>query len=310
MQQERSNPDLGIIILNWNGWRDTIECVNSVYRSGFPVDRMKIIVIDNCSSDESIVQLKALKGITLISTDDNLGFAFGNNLGIKEAIRSGCEYILLLNNDTIVTPGFIEPMMRIFNNERNVGIVCPKILYYSLQNVIWFAGGKFRQPRLIGEMVGKGQKDCGQYDVPRKIDFAVGTCLLTKKTILDKVGLLDERYFMYEEDVDFSIRVSRAGYFIWYQPSATILHKVSQSTEANIPLRNYYYAQSRMIFFLKHIRGIRIPIVFILEFIRLLRIILQSLFADKLTIGKNYVSGLMAGIKRYTYINDEEKAFN
>ncbi|MCL4559665.1 MAG: glycosyltransferase family 2 protein [Chloroflexi bacterium] len=291
-------PEINLILLNWNGWRDTLACLESLRSMDYPAECLQITIIDNGSTDESLAHLEALAGVSLLRSPVNLGYAGGNNLGIRQALSKGREWILLLNNDTIVGSSFIMEMLQIFEKDPDAGIVCPKIYYHDRPDTFWYAGGKFRSPRLIGEMVGMGEIDRGQFDQARQVDFAVGACMLIHAPVFAKIGLLDENFVAYEEDIDFSYRARQAGFSIWYQPAAKIWHKVSASTQADPPQRVYLSAQSRALFFRKHIRGASVLLVVGLEAMRLVRVMARSLWQGKLELGRSYAAGLWSGLKK------------
>ncbi len=291
-------PRIGIVILNWNGWRDTIECLASLRHTDYPLDRLNVVVVDNGSSDESISQLRQQTGITLLELASNVGFAAGNNIGIQHALADDCDYVLLLNNDTVVRSDFLRPLLQVFDTDTSSGIVSPKILHYDRPDLLWYAGGRFRHPRLIGEMIGLSQLDENQYDRAQVVDFAVGCCMLTRRAVFERIGYFDERFFCYHEDVDYSIRAMRAGFTVWYQPASVVLHKVSQSTQDNAARRTFLYTQSRVLFFTKHIRGHKALAVIGLELLRLLRTVMGNSWNRRFDLARSYIRGLLAGLRK------------
>jgi GT2 family glycosyltransferase len=290
------NPKIGVVILNWNNWSDTVACVDAVRKIDYPWEDLVPIIVDNGSTDESVSKFAQLDDVTLVKLDKNLGFAAGNNAGIQFALSKGCDYVLLLNNDTKLTANFLHPLLELFSNEQNVGIVSPKIYYTEPANKIWYAGGKFKEPRILGELIGMDQLDTGQFDQSRAVDFAVGACMLIDKKVFEKIGYLDDVLFFYHEDVDFSYRAGRQGFAIWFQPRSIIFHDVSYSTQANLPHRTYLYAQARTVFLFKHIRGIKIPLVLFLEIIRLLRSTVKYLLLGQLDHASSYIRGVIDGL--------------
>jgi GT2 family glycosyltransferase len=221
-------PLVYIILLNYNEFNDTIECVKSLEKINYR--NFKIIVIDNASMNNSIVYLKqSLKQCIIIEAHENLGFAHGNNIGIKYAIENGAEYVLLLNNDTLVDSYFLDNMIDSFYKYKNVGVVGSKIMYYPNKNIIWYGGGFIDWFRFLAVHFGTGEIDKGQYDFEKEVDFMTGCCMLIKKEVFRKIGFLPNEYFMYFEDVDFCVRVKNIGYKILYNPNAIIYHKVGLS---------------------------------------------------------------------------------
>ena len=289
-------PKVVVIILNWNGWRDTLQCINSLRQVSYPTEKLNILLVDNGSTDESVLRFRSLDKLILLPLAENIGFSSANNVGIRRALDTGCDYVMLLNNDTVVTHDFLDSLLEVFEHDPTAGIVSPKIYCASNPNHIWYAGGRFKGVRLIGEMVGHGVFDQGQYDVARSVDFAVGCCMLIKGCLFSQIGYLDERFFFYHEDVDYSYRARRAGFSVWYQPASTINHKVSRSVGSNSPLQAYYSANARTLFFFKHIRGPRTALVCLLELIRLSRIVVRSYFTGDTKIAHSYVRGLLEGV--------------
>ena len=290
-------PLIGIVLLNWNNWPDTLSCLEDINKFTYPPERLRVFVVDNYSSDESLSLLEKHNGYELITLEKNIGFAGGNNQGIQKALDQGCEYILLLNNDTNSPPNLLHPLLSIFSERNDAGIVAPKILYQQPPNTIWYAGGRFTTPRIIGDLVGLDELDKGQYNEIRQVDFATGCCMLVHKKVFDRVGLLDADFFFYHEDIDFCLRAKQAGFSVWFQPESTIIHNVSKSTVDNLAYRTYLYASARVIFFHKHIRGLKILWVVILEIIRTTRQVFSGIIQGNSNISVNYIRGILAGIK-------------
>lgn len=297
---------IGVVILNWNGWQMTLATIRSLRQTHEPAERWRIFVVDNGSTDESIQQLAQEPDIELVALPKNLGFAAGNNIGIRRALSEGCDYILLLNNDVILAPEFLGPLLQRLVQIQEAWVVSPKIHFADPPNRIWYAGGNFRYPRLIGEMVGLNQEDKGQFDSPKIVDFVTGCCMLVKAAAFRQIGLLDEDFFFYQEDIDFSYRVTNAGYQVWYEPRSLVWHAVSSSTANLSPWRTFLYAESRMVFFGKHIKGMRwVPVVG-LEVIRLCRTVLTNLVRGQPAEAASYVRGIWSGMKRF-HLNRKRK---
>jgi hypothetical protein len=222
-------PLVYIILVNYNGYKDTIECVNSLKKISYK--NYKIVVVDNASSDNSVeILMEELSNCMIIESKKNIGFAGGNNLGIKYALNHNADYIMLLNNDTIVESQFLNDMINSFNVNNKIGIVGCKIMYYPEKNIIWYGGGYIDWFKFIGVHYGMRQIDKGQSNNKKEIDFITGCCMLVKREVFEKIGLLSEDYFMYFEDVDFCVKVKNAGFVIWYNSEAVIYHKVGLSS--------------------------------------------------------------------------------
>jgi hypothetical protein len=224
------NKKIYIILVNYNSYQDTIECIESLKQINF--DSYKIIIVDNASTDESVNKLinYADDRLVLLRSNKNLGFSGGNNIGIKYALDDGADYVLLLNNDTIVEPDFLQNMVETAENDKEIGIVGCKIKYNGDRNLLWFAGGQVNWFKFLGEHFGKRELDDGKYDKLIEVSFVTGCCMLIKREVIEKVGMLPDEYFMYFEDVDFCVRVQEAGFKIIYEPKAVIYHKIGISS--------------------------------------------------------------------------------
>lgn len=243
---------VSIILVNYNNYTDTIECIESLVNIEY--EYYNIIVVDNASDNNSYDILRSrFPDINIIKSNVNLGFAGGNNVGIKYALEQGADLVLLLNNDTIVEKDFLTYMVSTILEDENIGMVCCKIKYYSNKDKIWFAGGNINWSRLNVKHIGQGEIDDGRFDMKKEINFATGCCLLIKKEVFEKVGLLSEEYFMYFEDVDLCVKVVDAGYKVIYEPKAVIYHKVGFSCggeESEFALR--WGNRNRIIFMKKY----------------------------------------------------------
>ncbi len=223
------HPLVFVLILNWNGRDDTIECLRSVFAVDYP--NARVVVIDNASTDGSVTAIRAqFPTVHIIENPNNLRFAGGNNVGIEYALREGAEYILLLNNDTTVDQRFLSELVSMFRDSRSAGMAGPKILYYHRPEQIWYAGGIIEWWKGWISHRGIREIDRGQYDQPAETDYLTGCCLLVRRQVVEQIGLLDERYSMYGEDVDWCVRTRRAGFSLHYIPAARIWHKVSVSS--------------------------------------------------------------------------------
>lgn len=238
-------PELSIILVNHRRATDTIECVRSLRQSTYK--GFELIIVDNGSGDESIDQLRReCPEARLIVNESNMGFAEGNNAGIRES--TGSEFILLLNNDTIVDPAALSALVQTLKNDPAAAIVGAKIYYFDRPNVLWFAGGHFNQHSTFGGHDGLNEEDCGAYDTLRPCDFVTGCCLLFRRQLVNRVGLLERSYFAYLEDVEFCIRTRAASYLVMYQPQAKIYHKVSSTSSWDSPVYIYFNLRNKIVF--------------------------------------------------------------
>lgn len=245
-----NNPSVYIIILNWNGFNDTKELLDSL--RNINQKNVKILVVDNNSSGNDVKQLETnyKDFIQILKCDSNLGFAGGNNVGIKSSLDQNADFILLLNNDTVVEKGFLEPLINKFNAEDQAGIVAPQINYFSQPKRIWSAGGKISKVRGSGFAISnKLDNEIPQTD--RYVDFVSGCCMLIKAQVFKRVGLFDEKFFLYVEDTDLCFRVKKAGYRIFVTPQSKIFHKVNSSTKNDFSVLPLYYTTRNRLYFSK-----------------------------------------------------------
>ena len=243
-----NKPAITGIILNWNGAQDTLACLESLTDVSYP--HFAILVVDNGSTDDSVKVIQtAFPDIELVETGENLGFAGGNNVGLRHALAMNTDYALLLNNDTVVDPDFIEQLVTVVQENDRIGVVGPTIYYHSHPNTIWSAGGAIDWRRGWTWMVGLDEKDKGQFGTtPRPVDFVTGCALMISRRALESAGLLDERFFMYYEETEWCVRVARAGFEIRHVPTARIWHKIAPQAQAVSPFVHYYMTRNRLLF--------------------------------------------------------------
>lgn len=224
MNKRNEIPKVYIIILNWNNYNDTKRCLESTQKVTY--QNLSVIVVDNASTDRSGNLLQAeFSNLPFIFNNKNLGFARGCNVGIREAIKDkSCAYVLLLNNDATVTPNFLEKAVEFAEMDGQIGLVGGKILQSPESKKIWYAGGRINI-WFAKVVTYHNQIDYGQYDKPKETGFVTGGLMLIKREVLDKVGLLPEEYFFGFEEYDYSVRVKKAGYKLYYVPEFLIYHK-------------------------------------------------------------------------------------
>jgi GT2 family glycosyltransferase len=213
-----------------------------------------LYAIDNCSQDHTRESLEHGNPPAItIANDSNVGFAAAANAGIVRALKDGCELILLLNNDTYFGPTVIEVMVRELGRH-SADLIAPKIRYADASGAVWFAGGDLRLVRgFAGQHVGMGVRDSELQDVPRRCSFAPACCLLIRREVFDRIGLLDPRYFLYFEDTDFCYRAQRHNLSLWYTPEATVYHAVGSLSGGDRALTVIRYnTQGHSYFLYKH----------------------------------------------------------
>lgn len=255
------DPTVFIIMLNWNGKTDTLACLRSLQQIDYPLYR--IIVADNGSSDGSVEAVRSTyPGITVIENGANLGFAAGNNTAIRYAMQNGADYILLLNNDTEVDPRFLSELVEAAEADPTIGIAGSKIYYYSEPKRLWYAGGSINLWKGDTRHVGENELDTGQFDEAKDTDYVSGCAMLIKRRVLEDIGLLDERMFLYYEDSDYCMRARRHGYRVIYVPGSVIWHKVS-STTGKVKDLQLFYGTRNMLLFEKRNAGLLRLLVFL-----------------------------------------------
>jgi GT2 family glycosyltransferase len=293
------SPRVSIIILNWNGWKDTLECMESLRRIDYP--SYDIIILDNGSKDDSIQRIRDYlassiamdakffsyssdnkpisllelpkseadsaiskddgttnlpsdRRLILIRNDQNYGFAEGNNIGIRYALRVLVpDYILLLNNDTVVDKAFLRELVEVVEGDPSIGFAGPKVFYYDFQgrtDVISVAGIDLLMNKGYYHRIGELEVDSGQYDELRVVDFIEGSCLLARCQTLRDVGLFNPLYFAYWEETDLCVRGAKAGYKSVFVPKSRIWHKIGSSAPST--MRLYYMTRNRLWFMRKH----------------------------------------------------------
>ena len=252
---------VAIILVNYNDAEDTIDCINSLFR--IKDVAYKVIVVDNKSTDDSVRKLKnfqRLKKFVLIEADCNNGFSAGNNIGI--AYVDDADYFLLLNNDTIVEPDFLNKLLCAIENNPKCGAAISKILYYSKPDTIWYAGGRFNAMTARSEHYCYNHKNTIKEEVAHNVTFASGCCLCITNEVVKKVGMLNEDFFLYEEDVEYCFRIIKAGFQIMYVPDSIIYHKVSSSTGQRSPLCQYYTVRNKYFLIRMHFKGMNAVIAY------------------------------------------------
>lgn len=248
MVYPNESPLIAIVLVNWNSYRDTLECVDSIKESTYK--NIKIIVVDNGSADESVKRLSERDNeYLLILSEENTGFTGGNNLGIECARSIGADFVFLLNNDTFIESSALEKLVIAAQNDTSAGVVTPKIFFHPDRHLLWAAGTSFNQGKLIGRNLGYMLHDGAEYNRRTYLDYAVGCALLIRRDVIETVGLLTEDYFATWEDVDYGLRVNHCGYKVLYEPSAIVWHKESASAGgADNPQYVYYQTRSAFVF--------------------------------------------------------------
>ena len=259
---------VSIVTINYNGLKDTCELMETL-----PLDdaSIEVIVVDNASThDEASIIAQRYPQVIVIRSPKNLGFAGGNNLGIRAAHG---KYLFFLNNDTILwkkedgrsktslnphpSSLIFQPMLDRLESSSSIGAVCPKIRFSWDDHRIQYAGyTPLSKITLRNQSIGFGEQDRGQYDTAHPTPYAHGAAMMVKREAIDKAGFMPECYFLYYEELDWSMMLRRAGYDIWYEPAMTVFHKESQTTGQNSPLRTYYITRNRLLFVKRNVQGL------------------------------------------------------
>ena len=242
---------ISIITVNYNGLKDTCELIESLPLED---ESLEVIVVDNASKeDEATIIEQRYPQVKVIRSKENLGFAGGNNLGIQAAHG---KYLFFLNNDTLlrckkedVRCKMFQPLIDRLESSPKIGMVSPKIRFSWGANPIQYAGyTPLSKITLRNRAIGCGEPDHGQYDTAHPTPYAHGAAMMVKREVIEKAGLMPECYFLYYEELDWSMMMRRAGYDIWYEPAMTVYHKESQTTGQQSPLRTYYITRNRLLF--------------------------------------------------------------
>ena len=242
-----SSTAVTVIVLNWNGLADTRECLHSLQAVRYPA--MRVIVVDNGSKGDEASKLESeFKGfIEVLRLPENKGFAGGANAGIRHALAAGTDYVLLLNNDTVVEPEFLQALVAAAREIPDLAAACPRTHFYNRPRVIYSTGGEVSLWRGVATQVGRGQVDHGQFDVIERRGYADGVCMLIPAAAIAKVGLLDEQYFAYWEETDWCVRAREHGLHCYYVPRARIWHKASRSQRPDARF-DYLYRRNALLF--------------------------------------------------------------
>lgn len=236
-----STPLTYIVVLTWNGWNDTEQCLRSL--APCVAGGTRVLVVDNGSGDGTPDRIRRLfPGFELIENGRNLGYAGGNNVGIRYALGKGAAHVILLNNDTVVDRGFARELRAVAERDPRIGMATSKIYFHDRPEVLWFAGGSFSTWTGRTTHAGYGRQDRGQFDRVEDIGRPCGCSLLVTRRFVDDVGLMDEDLFLYGEEIDWVLRGRRKEYRCVLAPRSKVWHRISAGTGGPSGGRTYYYA--------------------------------------------------------------------
>jgi GT2 family glycosyltransferase len=232
---------VAVIVLSWNRREDTLACLRSLARVDYP--RLLLLVVDNGSTDGTAAAVgREFSGVEVLQLEANLGFADGNNAGIRRALELGADHVLVLNNDVEVDPAFVTGLVAEAISQPDAGALTPKILYFEPPDLIWFAGASF-DPRsgYNGRQRGYREHDDGRFDQVVETDRVCGAAMLVPRAVLERVGVFDGALFAYSEDTDWSLRAREAGYRLYVVPASKVWHKISVSSGGESSPTTLYY---------------------------------------------------------------------
>jgi GT2 family glycosyltransferase len=259
-------PHVSIILLNWNQPEFTLACLASLGRLDY--ESFDVVVVDNGSEDGSPSLIREqFPSITLLENARNLGFAAGNNVGIRHALDRGADYVMLLNNDTEVAPNLVRELVQVAEADPRIGALGPKIYYYDPSNVIWSAGGvvsRLGQPRHLRE----NQVDVGEPEGVQDVDYVTGCAFMVKLEVMQAVGLLDDRFFIYFEETEWCARIRQAGFRVAYVPQARMWHKISMVERTTSRRYLYLMTRNRLLYLRLSGAGLRTIALAMLDLLR------------------------------------------
>lgn len=295
---ELTKPLVYVIVLNWNRKEDTLACLASLQALDYKNKRL--LLVDNGSVDGTIQAVaRQYPEVEILRNEKNLGFAAGNNVGIRYALAHNADYVFLLNNDTEIAPTALSLLVETAL-KHNAGIVIPKIYYHADPQRIWSIGGMRNRWTLEMTQNKRGQRDIGLWEQEQKREHVVGCAMLLSRELLTTVGLLDERFFMYYEDSDLSLRAQKAGFSLYLSPQAHVWHKVAVSSGgSDSPNERYWMARSSVRYFRKHVRGAQWFIVIPYRTGSAVKTLFRLLIQGKKTSAQAYLRGLRDGIRQH-----------
>lgn len=295
----KDNPLISIITVNYNQSVVTSELLDSLMELNYP--NFEIIVVDNGSSESATWLKSSYPKIELIESENNLGFAGGNNLGIRE---SKGKYLFLVNNDCELPSDAVDPLVRLMESDNRIAMASPKIKFYWDSSLIQFAG--FTKMSKIGvrnRAIGYLEKDSEQFSQTKESHSIHGAALMVRRESLKRIGLMPEIYFLYYEEHDWAQMALRAGYQLYYCADSYLLHKESLSTGKNSPLKSYYLNRARLIYTIRNYRAIGLFLALLFQIsISLPKNSLVMLFKGEFQNLKSYLMGQLWVVRNYNLI--------
>ncbi|MGI8420247.1 MAG: glycosyltransferase family 2 protein [Candidatus Levyibacteriota bacterium] len=276
--------NIAVVTVNYNTAKDTQAFLASLAKIARENFTIQTIVVDNGSIEKLQLSPKEQLNTILIHNADNSGFSGGYNIGIKTALKNGADAIMIVNNDTLLDPDLLINLEKVLYSDEIIGLTVPKIYFAKghefhkdrytkeqLGKVLWYAGGSVDWKNIQSIHRGVDEVDEGQYNNTEKVDFASGCCMMIKKEVFEKIGMFDERYFLYYEDADLCERMKRAGYALYYAPDAFLYHiNASSSGGAGNVIQDYYITRNQMLFGMSY-APLRAKIALLRQSFRLLK---------------------------------------
>ncbi|SRR5579884_57608 len=244
---------VGVVTVTYNSAKVIADFMASMLNQSY--SNFVLYVVDNVSFDDTLELLKEYRDprVRIIRSSTNLGIAEGNNVGIRAALNESCDYVLLINNDTVFGASLISNLVEGLKDYA-CDMVVPKILYFDQPDKVWAAGGVFSRLRGRPKHIGYGRRDDGRFDVARKVQFGPMCCMLITRSVFDRIGLIDPKYFVYFDDADFCLRAYRAGVVLYYLPTALLYHKVSSLIGHRSELALQFVTRNHVYYVLKHFK--------------------------------------------------------
>jgi len=286
----RQSPDISFVVVNYNGIHHTRELLNSM-RCNLDSLPVEVIVVDNGSLvNEAELLSTEFPEHRFIRSEENLGFSGGNNLGIK---ASSGDYIMLLNNDTILPDSSVRELVKTLKSNPEIGVVSPKIHFMNPPGTIQYAGfTELTRITLRNRAIGYNEPDKGQHDIPSRTAYAHGAAMMIKREVIEKAGLMPEIFFLYYEELDWCTKIRDIGYEIWYQPASLVIHKESQSVGQGSYIRSYYMTRNRLLYVLRNRKGFERVLAIIYQMtVSTPTGIIRSVMNGRFDLARAYLSG-------------------
>jgi GT2 family glycosyltransferase len=288
------SPRVCIVIVTWNQRQTTTDCLDTVLKMTYP--DFEVILVDNGSTDDTVRYVtEHYPGVEVIAHPENLGFAVGSNIGIRRSLEKRCDYVFLLNNDTLVPHNLLDELISQAEHLPDAGVISPRITYADDPERVWFAGTRRNPLTLEARDIGPHGPRRTHATGTQTVGYVFGTAMLIRKEVLGIIGLFDETFFMYYEDMDFCLRAEAAGFRLYYVPAVTVRHRVATSTSQLSSMYYHCKARSSVWFFRKHGKGLRRLVIVPYRFGSALLTVARLGWRHEWSVAGAYLSGLVDG---------------